>query len=196
MSARDKHQIGRELRAYHEAGHAVVGHAIGRCIVEVSITQRYDGYGGYCRFNPLVEDANDHPEWRDDLSNPDLITIFYAGMLATASYCAPYVTFDEHESFVEYPEGSERYDLEQVQKVLDQTGADQQQHKAITNTCWLQAQTILTEYWPAVDSLAQVLLKRGTLGGRAAHSLIWQTMGFPESDWRLQALDIKHNTMC
>jgi hypothetical protein len=118
MSAGDEYQSGRILRAYHKAGHAIVGHVIGRCIEEVSIAMGYDGYGGYCRFNTLIEDANDHPEWRDDLGNPDLVTIYYAGMLATAYACAPYVTYYEDESCVEYPEGSERDDLEQIHEIL------------------------------------------------------------------------------
>ena len=76
MSTGDEYQSRHILRAYHEAGHALVGHVIGRCIEEVSIAMRYDGYGGYCRFNPFIEDANDHPEWRDDVGNPDLVSRF------------------------------------------------------------------------------------------------------------------------
>lgn len=114
MSATEKYQQRRVHYAYHEAGHALVGHVIGRVIEEVSIAMRDDGYGGYCRFNPFIEDANDHPEWRDDLGNPELITIYYAGMLATVYACAPYVTYDEDESCVEYPQGSERDDLEHI----------------------------------------------------------------------------------
>ena len=84
VSAGDDYQSGRLLHAYHEAVHALVGHVIGQCLEEVSIAMRSDGYGGYCRLNPFIEDANAHPEWRDDLGNPDLVTIYYAGMLATA----------------------------------------------------------------------------------------------------------------
>lgn len=64
-----------ELKAYHEAGHAVVGHAIGRCIESVVLLDGEEGYGGYCRFSPYIEDANDHPEWNEKSANPDLITI-------------------------------------------------------------------------------------------------------------------------
>jgi hypothetical protein len=140
ISTGDDYQSGRMLRAYHEAGYAVVGHVIGRCITEVSISMEYDGYAGYCPFNPLIEDANDHPEWRDDLGNPDLVTIYYAGMLAMAYSCAPYVTFYEDESCVEYPEGSERDDLVQIQKILAQIRAEEQQRTTITDASWIQAQ--------------------------------------------------------
>ena len=174
----------------HEAGHALVGHVIGRCIEEVSIAMRDDGYGGYCRFNPFIEDANDHPEWRDDLGNSELITIYYAGMLATAYACAPYVTYDEEESCVEYPQGSERDDLEHIHRLLTQIDTNEQQRETITDACWMRAQQILSEYWPAVDALVTALLKGERLSGRAAHRLIWQTMGNPEADWRLQALNL------
>jgi ATP-dependent Zn protease len=191
VSAGDDYQSRRLLHAYHEAGHTLVGHVIGRCIEEVSIAVRYDGYGGYCRFNAFIEDANDHPEWRDDAGNPDLVTIYYAGMLATAYACVPHVTYDEEESGVAYLEGSERDDLEQIHKLLIQIGIDEQQRKTITDASWTRAQKILSEYWPAVDALATALLKRERLGGRAAHRLIWQTIGYPETDWRFQALSIK-----
>ena len=45
--------------AYHEAGHAVVGHVIGRLIERVSIAASPEnGYRGYCRFSPYMESAN------------------------------------------------------------------------------------------------------------------------------------------
>jgi hypothetical protein len=191
VSATENYQQRRVLYAYHEAGHALVGHVIGRCIDEVSIAMRGDGYGGYCRFNPFIEDANGYPHWRDDLGNPELITIYYAGMLATAYACAPYVTNDEDESCVEYPQGSERDDLEQIHILLTQIETNEQQRKTITDACWMRAQQILSEYWPAVDALATALLKRERLGGRAAHRLIWQTIGYPEADWRFQALNLR-----
>ena len=42
------------LYATHEAGHAVVGYVIGRCIAEVSIVA--DKARGYCVFSAFVED--------------------------------------------------------------------------------------------------------------------------------------------
>ena len=191
MSAAENSQQRRVHSAYHEAGHALVGHVIGRCIEEVSIACRGDGYGGYCRFNAFIEDANNHPEWRDDRGNPELITIYYAGMLATAYACAPYVTYDEEESRVEYLRGSERDALVQIHRLLTQIETNEQQRKTITDACWMRAQQILSEHWPAVDALATALLKREWLGGSAAHRLIWQTIGYPEADWRFQVLNLR-----
>ncbi|EFH90040.1 hypothetical protein [Ktedonobacter racemifer] len=179
------------LKAYHEAGHAVVGHAIGRCIESVALLSGEDGYGGYCRFSAFMEDANGHPEWNEKSANPDLITIYYAGMLSTAYYCSLYLALDEEEDSVRYPEGSEREDLERIKEILSQMNIDQQQREAITDTCWTQAQTILSDYSIAVDKVTAVLVKRGSLTGYAAHRLIWQAVGYPENDWRFVALGIK-----
>jgi hypothetical protein len=191
VSATENSQLRRVHYAYHEAGHALVGHVIGRVLEEVSIAMRDDGYGGNCRCNPFIEDANNHPEWRDGLGNPELITIYYAGMLAAAYACAPYVTYDEEKSCVEYPQGSERDDLEHIHRLLTQIETNEQQGETITDACWMRAQQILSEYWPAFDALVTALLKRERLGGSAAHRLIWQTIGYPEADWRFQALNLR-----
>ncbi len=46
VSATENYQQRRVHYACHEAGHALVSHVIGRCIEEVSIGMRDDGYGG------------------------------------------------------------------------------------------------------------------------------------------------------
>ena len=74
--------------AYHEAGHAVVGHVIGRLIEHVSIAASPEnGYRGYCRFSPYLESANGHLEWQEDSANPDIVTIYSAGRVATVMVC-------------------------------------------------------------------------------------------------------------
>ncbi|HEU5381474.1 MAG TPA: hypothetical protein VFV38_39135 [Ktedonobacteraceae bacterium] len=180
-----------ELKAYHEAGHAIVGHVIGRCIESVALLNGEEGYGGYCRFNSYIEDANGHPEWHDRSGNPDLITIYYAGMLSTAHYCSLYLASDEEEDCIRYPEGSEQADLEQIETILSQIGADKQQREAITNACWMQAQEILSDYSLVVDEVAAALIEEGSLTGCAVHSLIWQTVGYPKDDWRFVALGVE-----
>jgi predicted RNA-binding Zn-ribbon protein involved in translation (DUF1610 family) len=65
--------------AYHEAGHAVVGHVIGRLIEHVSIASiSENGYRGYCRFSLYIESANCRLEWQEDSANPDIVTIYAA----------------------------------------------------------------------------------------------------------------------
>ena len=78
-----------------------------------------------------------------------------------------------------------------IHKLLTQIGIDEQHRKTITDASWTCAQKLLSEFWPAVDALGMALLKRDRLSGRAAHRLIWQTIGYPETDWRFEALNIK-----
>ena len=84
-----KFSAGELLRcATHEAGHAVVGHVIGRLIKEVSImSDKERGYKGYCRFSGFMEAANNHLRWQEEGANPKIITILYAGTVAIKIIC-------------------------------------------------------------------------------------------------------------
>jgi hypothetical protein len=76
------------VSAIHEAGHAVVGHVIGRLIDEVSIVpNREYGYKGYCSFSAFMESANNHMQWQKGSANPELVTIQYAGTVALEILC-------------------------------------------------------------------------------------------------------------
>lgn len=69
--------------AFHEAGHAVVSHAIGRCISEISILgDRAEGYHGYCAFDAWEEEWQGFSQWGDGTQNPECTTIMYAGTIA------------------------------------------------------------------------------------------------------------------
>src|SRR6266568_3508281 len=72
--------------AYHEAGHAVVGHVIGRLIALVSVKQA-TSYRGCCRFDSYTESAHHHDKWKKGRQNPKLLTIFYAGAVAVSRLC-------------------------------------------------------------------------------------------------------------
>src|SRR5438067_2978904 len=71
------------LYAYHEAGHAVVGHVIGRLIALVSIKQA-TSYRGCCRFDSFAESTHHRGEWQKGRHNPELLTILYAGTVAVS----------------------------------------------------------------------------------------------------------------
>jgi hypothetical protein len=117
--------------------------------------------------------------------NPKTVTAYYAGMLAMAYYCASYGGEDD------YLEGSEQDDLEQINDLLLRLSPDEQQRSTMKEACWMEAQQILSNYWPAVQALATKLLKRKTLDGRGVHRIIWQTIGYPDADWRFGALHMQ-----
>ena len=72
--------------AYHEAGHAVVGHVIGRLIALVSI-KHTTSYRGCCRFDAYAESTHHHDQWQKGRHNPELLTILYAGTVAVSILC-------------------------------------------------------------------------------------------------------------
>ncbi len=173
------------LYAYHEAGHALVGHLIGRCIERIALAYGKGAYRGYCRFSSFLEDANQHPQWHDTSNNPDLITIYYAGMLAMASVCAA------NEGVDDYLEGSEQSDLEMIHRLLLQMGVVEHERSHLTERCWRQAQQLLGDHWDAVDELATLLIERGTVTGGEAHALLRHSLSESHFDWRLQAWNIQ-----
>jgi hypothetical protein len=193
MSSRRDHQLKRVLHAYHEAGHAVVWHMVGGLVEEVSIASSRAGYKGYCRFGFLMpkseENLSPDESFRRGRIDPRTVTAYYAGMLAMAYYCASYGGEDD------YQEGSERDDLEKIDALLLRLGSEEQERSAIRDACWVEAQHILSDSWPAVQALATKLLKQRTLDGRGAHLTIWRTTGYPEADWRFGALNIQRKAL-
>jgi hypothetical protein len=162
MSAGKNYQLKRVLYAYHEAGHAVVWHVVNGLIESVSIDSDQTGYKGYCRFGFLLHTEDDPLE--SDVAwpysgriHPKTVTAYYAGMLAMAYYCASSGGEDDDV------EGSEQDDLEQVNALLLRLSPDEQQRSAMKEACWMEAQQILSNYWPAVQALATKLLKHSVI---------------------------------
>jgi hypothetical protein len=188
MSSREDDQLKRVLHAYHEAGHAVVWHVVGGLVEEVSIASSQADYKGYCRFGFLLPQGDYHPspdEWlQRGRIDPRTVTAYYAGIIAMAYYCASYAGEDD------YLEGSEQDDLEKINSLLLLLSSEEQERTAIRDACWIEAQKILSDYWSAVQALATKLLKHRILDGRDAHLIIWQTIGYPDADWRLGALNL------
>ena|GEM_PF-930332 len=190
MSPGENSHSKRALHAYHEAGHAVVWHLVNGLVEEVSIDSGQAGYKGYCRFGFLLHQEDNPVEsdgvWpRSGRIHPKTVTAYYAGMLAMAFYCASYGGEDD------YLEGSEQDDLEKIDALLLRLCPDEQQRSTMKQARWMEAQQILSDYWPAVQALAMQLLKRRTLDGRDVHRIIWQTIGYPDADWRFGALNIQ-----
>jgi hypothetical protein len=73
-----RHTWHQTLSAYHEAGHAVVSHVIGRCISEISlVADKGRGYKGYCQFSTYAESAHDLTLWMPGSANPERITVMF-----------------------------------------------------------------------------------------------------------------------
>jgi hypothetical protein len=117
----------RTRYAFHEAGHAVVGHVIGRCISEVSIVaDSTRGYHGYCIFNAYTEDVQGLPQWREGSQNPDCPTIMYGGIISMAMLC------EQRSWKYEHWRGCDRADFNMIYLwSFERFGKDEDQARAM-----------------------------------------------------------------
>ena len=167
--------------AYHEAGHAVVGHVIGRCLSEISIQRDKDlGYRGYCAFDAFAESLYDLPQWRDGSKNPECITIMYAGSTAFKILCELRQWKREHWR------GIEKADFDAIYLWSLEMFDNNDEILAMQGACQQQAEAILKTHWHAVEALAVTLLQQGWLAGGQAHTIIREALRETGSDWRLQ----------
>jgi len=165
--------------AYHEAGHAIVGHIIGRCISEISILADTDrDYKGYCAFDVFHEDMQGFPQWRDGSKNPECTTIMYAGTIALRVLCEIRGWNYQHWR------GIDHADFDAIYLCSLEMGLSDDELLAMEQRCQQQARDILTSHWNAVEALAAALLERGRLLGTEAHEMIRQTLGETSADWR------------
>ncbi len=170
--------------AFHEAGHAVVGHVLGRCLSEISIlANREEGYKGYCAFDEFAERWQGLLQWSAESQNPERITIRYAGTVAMRLIC--------QQRGWQY-ERWRRCDMEDFYYIYLwslEMAADEEERRAIQQDCLKRAQAILEEHWSAVESLAAALLAQGRVRGLDAHRLIQQTIDPSLTDWRMDVLN-------
>lgn len=168
--------------ATHEAGHAVVGHVIGRLIDEVSIVpSREYGYKGYCRFSTYTESLHNHHQWLKESANPELVTIQYAGTVAVEIIC------ERHSWDYERWRRSDLADIFFIDEWCDETLTNEKQPSRVKKVCYKQARDILLRHWDAVDMLSVDLLQLGWTPGNEAHRIIREALGETDDDWRLNA---------
>lgn len=169
--------------AYHEAGHALVGHVLGRLIAEVSIVSDRDrGYKGYCAFDAFTESMNDRLQWQKDSRNPELITIMYAGTVGMKLIC------DFRGWDYERWRGCDKADFDYIYQWSLEAYEDDEQRSHVQKACRQQAYDILNRYFFVLDELAAVLLAKGRVSGGEVHSLIRESLNETGPDWRLNAL--------
>ena len=185
MSKRKKQHCSEQeliVHAIHEAGHAVVGHVIGRLIDEVSIVpSRKYGYKGYCRFSAFIESANGYLQWQKGSANPELVTIQYAGVAAVQIIC------EIHDWDYKHWRRSVLADVEFIEQWCHEVLDDDEQRSQVKEACFNQAKDILLRHIDAVDALAVDLIELGWTPGSDAHRIIRQGLGETGNDWRLTA---------
>ena len=151
--------------AYHEAGHAVVGYAIGRLIALVSIKQA-SSYRGCCRFDAYAERTHHHDQWQKGRHNPELLTILSAGTVAVSLLC------QQRGWDYEVLRTSNLQDGTEIEQLSREMFADDAQRTVALDACRKQASDLLTAHWNAVKTLAGELLALQWVTGAEAHTII------------------------
>ena len=167
--------------AYHEAGHAVVGHVIGRLIALVSIKQA-SSYWGCCRFDSYAESIHHHDQWQKGRHNPELLTILSAGTVAVSLLC------QQRGWDYEVLRTSNLQDGTEIEQLSREMFADDAQRTVALGACWKQASDLLITHWHAVKTLAGELLALQWVTGAEAHSIIREALGEKQGDWRWDVL--------
>jgi hypothetical protein len=167
--------------AYHEAGHAVAGHVIGRLIALVSIKQA-TSYRGFCRFDAYAEGTHHHDQWQKGHQNPELLTILYAGTVAVSLLC------EQRGWDYEVLRTSNLQDVAEIEQLSREMFADDAQRSLALDACWKQASDLLTMHWNAVKTLAGELLALQWVTGAEAHTIIREALGEEQGDWRWDVL--------
>jgi len=167
--------------AYHEAGHAVVGYAIGRLIALVSI-KHASSYRGCCRFDAYAESTHHHDQWQKGCQNPELLTILYAGTVAVSWLC------EQRGWDYEVLRPSNLQDGAEIEQLSREMFADDAQRTVALGACWKQASDLLITHWHAVKTLAGELLALQWVTGAEAHSIIREALGEKQGDWRWDVL--------
>ena len=183
MQQETAHPTWHQTRyAFHEAGHAVVGHVLGRCLSEVSIlANREEGYKGYCAFDEFAERWQSLLQWSTACQNPERITVLYAGTVAMRLIC------QQRGWKYERWRGCDKGDFDQIYLRSLDMSADEEEQQAMQRGCRKQAQAILEGHWPAVEAVAAVLATQGRVRGWEAHRLIQQQIDPAVTDWRMEA---------
>jgi ATP-dependent Zn protease len=153
----------RICNAYHEAGHAVVGHVLGRIIKEVTIAPSVatcaetPEVSGYCEFDVEAEEAQGITQWGPASDHPHSIAVMLAGAVAYVRLC--------HErgwGITEQLSGTS-HDVQAAEFASMRMSKTELGRKRLFNREERRAIEVVTEQWEVVEAVAEALLTHGAL---------------------------------
>jgi len=145
--------------AYHEAGHAVMAHSVGRPVEKVTLVSAQLQTGG-SRLGACKVQKGRRKASRDGLE--DEVMILLSGMVAESHFTR------------RYSPGGAAQDLRQAQRLLaDRAGSERQLERLLTRilkkTEHALAEPVAVD---AIASIATELYEKETLSGRAVRQLM------------------------
>jgi ATP-dependent Zn protease len=152
----------RQLTAFHEAGHAVIALAVGRPLQKVTIAANRDRLG-LCHLQKGRSRAS--KDWLEDE-----ILILLAGMAA------------ESQLSGKYNLGGAEQDLKMARRLAIMRAGNAQQAERLERRLLTKTEHLLADegHWNAVQHIANDLLERETISGRAA--LHWFNQAVAKAD--------------
>jgi len=167
----------RICNAYHEAGHAVVGQALGRLIKEVTIKPSAASraetpkISGYCEFDVEREEAQGITQWGPESDNPHSIAVMLAGVVAYVRLC--------HErgwGLTEQNSGTS-HDVQAAEFASMRMSKTELGRKRLFNREEGLAIEVVTDRWEVVEAVAEALLTHDTLGSDDVPRIIQELTG-------------------
>jgi hypothetical protein len=166
-----------EVRAVHEAGHAILADEAGildpepaTVSIRVSLESDQDGghrcFGGYCRFLPVPwpEDVTQdtfEPKWRSVVEGR--LSSWYAGCLAEELFHGGFNADNSKTDFAA---------ISPLVETLAYVVTDPDDLALAVEGTRTRARTVLIEKWSAVQALAEELYHHETVDGDVAKELI------------------------
>lgn len=171
----------RWCTAYHEAGHAVASHALGRDVDHVTIrTDKAAGFVGRVQGVPPAPDEVLGTENPHLVSRrvQDLILILYAGGAAEEAFSGMY---DEAGCSADIEEA--------LDLAFTACGSDPEAFLLLENLAE-QARALVGRTWPAIDALVAALLEHEELDGLEVSRIIDEALPVAPA-WKVAALEIR-----
>ncbi|HEY7418964.1 MAG TPA: hypothetical protein VH593_27530 [Ktedonobacteraceae bacterium] len=165
----------RTCNAYHEAGHAVVGHVLGRRIKEITIRPsaairaKVKGACGYCAFDPESEETEGITAWGPGIDNPQSIAILLVGAVAYVR-----LSYERDWSVTDLIDGCSN-DVQAAGFLSARLTKTELGRKRLFNREERHAINLVNDYWEQVEAVAIALISRGTLSGEHVNEIILDT---------------------
>ncbi|MEO8497083.1 MAG: cell division protein FtsH [Planctomycetota bacterium] len=156
-------KIGLTATAYHEAGHAVMALTLGRPIHKVTIEPAQLQTGG-SRLGACKIQKGRSKTSKDWLEDEDLI--LFAGMVAESHFTSQYCV-----------QGAAQ-DLRAARRLLANRATSESQLERLTRRLLDKTEHLLGDegHAKAIELIAQELLQKETISGRAVRHLFQQAM--------------------
>ena len=165
--------------AYHEAGHALLGHLYGRCIAEVVIVREKGSHvKGYCLFDTYAELCHGLKQWKDDTYNLEKIIMLSGGSVAFLNLC------EERGWNFEKWNKSAGQDAKDIDDILRHMASNEEERRQFYKQAIDVATNLIMAYWPTLEELASHLIEHGAIEGSQAHALMHQSLAQTHQDWR------------